>query len=166
MSTTADPLIFIVDENEVFASMVYGFLKTHHYKNAKVFTSVEDAITKAKEKPDIIICENLYNNLSGIDFMRRFRNTSLNSTFIFLSSFENIEAVVNVMREGAFDYIVKGRNSLNKLNKTLQRFNSNIKNTQLNKHMSHALYFVFLAILALTCIILLLAYLFPTTFRL
>jgi len=129
MSTTADPLIFIVDENEVFASMVYGFLKTHHYKNAKVFTSVEDAITKAKEKPDIIICENLYNNLSGIDFM-------------------------------------KGRNSLNKLNKTLQRFNSNIKNTQLNKHMSHALYFVFLAILALTCIILLLAYLFPTTFRL
>ena len=166
MSVSTDPLIFIVDENEVFASMVHGFLKTHHFKNTKVFTSVEEAIRKAVEKPDIIICENLFNNLNGVDFMKRIKNVSLHSTFIFLSSFENIESVVNVMREGAFDYIVKGKSSLNKLYNALLRINSNFKNMSMNKNMNHALYFVVLAIFILTCIILLLVYLFPTTFKL
>lgn len=166
MYNSTNPLIYIVDENQVYASMVQGYLKSHHYANSRIFTSVEKAITEAEEHPDIVICENLYNNLAGLDFMRRFKQSSIDSTFIFLSSFENVEAVVGVMRNGAYDYIVKGKDSLKKLIKSLRQFKHTINDTQIRKHETSTIYMVLIAIAVLVGLILILTQVFPDTFKL
>jgi DNA-binding NtrC family response regulator len=112
-----DPVIHIVDRSRTYRKIVEECLTALGYSNVAAFENPEELLS-FKLAPDIIILDHETDRaqLSGLEFFRQYGNSRFRHTrFIFLSSDTNLHIAVSAIRLGAFDYIVKSKQGLERL---------------------------------------------------
>ncbi|MFV0365107.1 MAG: response regulator [Mangrovibacterium sp.] len=110
------PLIFVVEDNQVYNCLVVSFLKTNGYSNIEAFLSGEDVLKALETKePSIVIQDFLLGGISGIEVLKAAKAKYPTVEFIFLSGNDSIEVAINTMKYGAYDYIVKDQVALKKM---------------------------------------------------
>ncbi|MFV0555272.1 MAG: response regulator [Mangrovibacterium sp.] len=110
------PLIFVVEDNQVYNRLVVSFLKTNGYIDVEAFLSGEDVLKAIETKePAIVIQDYLLGGISGIEVLKATKAKYPNVEFIFLSGNDSIEVAINTMKYGAYDYIVKDQVALKKM---------------------------------------------------
>lgn len=154
--STKRPLIFVVEDNQVYNRLVVSFLKTNGYTNVEAFLSGEDVLTALETKePTIVIQDYLLGGISGIDVLKAAKAKYPAVEFIFLSGNDSIEVAINTMKYGAYDYIVKDQVALKKMVTKLNRIEAfqklEIQKTTYKKGIS--LFFVALAVFIILVII-------------
>lgn len=107
MQRTKDPLIFIVQVNVIYKDLIVGYLKQRKFVNVKTFASGEECLKSIPLKPDIIVTDYSFDEMSGLDLMKMIKPEHPEIDFIFLSGQNNLEVAVKLMKLGAADYIVK-----------------------------------------------------------
>jgi two-component system, NtrC family, response regulator AtoC len=63
------------------------------------------------EPPDLILCDVRMPRMGGLEFLRRYRAAGGNALVIMMSAYGTLDAAVEAMREGAYDYISKPFNA-------------------------------------------------------
>jgi len=133
MQSKKNPLIFVVEDNQMYNKLVVSYLKTNKFSNVESFLTGEDALQSMHKNPDIIIQDYLLDGMTGIEVLIKAKKTNPNVEFIFLSGQDSIDVAINSMKYGAYDYIVKDQMALQKMVNKIHKINSVTELVKSNK---------------------------------
>jgi two-component system OmpR family response regulator len=114
-------LIFIIDDDKLMQTMLQDFVLTK-YDGATVqcFLTGEEAIMELYKKPDVILLDyhldtNIASANNGLEILKRIKQLIHSIPVIFITSQEDTKTSADIIKYGAYDYIVKGENAFNRL---------------------------------------------------
>ena len=164
MQNSKNPLIFVVEDNQMYNKLVVSYLKTNKFTNVESYSTGEDALKNMDKNPDIVIQDYLLEGMTGIEVLIKAKKTNPNVEFIFLSGQDSIDIAINSMRYGAYDYIVKDQMALQKMVNKINKITSVTELVKSNKRykVGVVLFFIGLGILVLVTIML--AIMYPNIF--
>lgn len=154
MQNVKNPLIFVVEDNQVYNKLVVSYLRSNKFTNVESYLTGEEALSNLHKKPDIIIQDYLLEKMTGIDVLVKTKKVSPDTEFIFLSGQDSIDIAINSMKYGAYDYIVKDQMALKKLVDKIHKILSvhNLQKTNKRYKVGVVLFFAVLIVLILIMI--------------
>lgn len=166
MQNLKDPLIFIVEDNQVYNKLVVSYLRSKKFKRVKTFSTGEECLKHIGEKPDIVIQDYLLEGMNGIDVLKKVKEKCPDTEFIFLSGQDSIDVAINTMKYGAYDYIVKDQIALKKMVNKINRIISVQQLVKSNKRYKVGVSMFFIILVIVIVLILSLTLFFPNEFNL
>ena len=101
------PNILVVDDEVVVCDLIRDVLMEVGYKIEVAFSG-EEAIKKIQEdKFPIVISDLKMPGIDGIEVLKRTKAINFDICVVVMTAYPSIESVIEAMREGAYDYIVK-----------------------------------------------------------
>lgn len=164
MQNKKNPLIFVVEDNQMYNKLVVSYLKTNKFSNVESFLSGEEALKNMNKNPDIVIQDYLLDGMTGIEVLIKAKKTNPDVEFIFLSGQDSIDIAINSMKYGAYDYIVKDQMALQKMVNKILKINSVTELVKSNKRYKVGVVLFFIGIVALIIVTLALAIMHPQIF--
>jgi DNA-binding NtrC family response regulator len=147
--------IYIIEDNQYYAKLIKANLNKSGYNKIDIFYNGELALESIdKDKPNCIILDHiLYSNgLNGCDVLKHVKKDHSNTDVIILSGQQDVKIASDLMKFGAFDYIVKNDmtffnldNALFKLSRILMMKDRNI--------IKYVIIFILVILLILSIII-------------
>lgn len=155
MQDNSNPLIFVVEDNKIYNKLLVRHLGSNKFTNVKSFYTGEECLKYMHEEPVIVIQDYLLEGMNGIEVLKKGKQISPASEFIFLSGQDNMDIAVNTMKFGAYDYIVKDQMTLDKMIDKIKKILSvkNLEKSNKQYKKGKVLFFVILAVIILTIII-------------
>jgi DNA-binding NtrC family response regulator len=164
MQNKKNPLIFVVEDNQMYNKLVVSYLKTNKFSNVESFLTGEDALKNMDKNPDIVIQDYLLDGMTGIEVLIKAKKTNPDVEFIFLSGQDSIDIAINSMKYGAYDYIVKDQMALQKMVNKIHKINSVTELVKSNKRYKVGVVLFFIGLVVLVIATLILAILHPQIF--
>lgn len=114
MSKNKKDLLFIVEDSPAWAAMLAGKLGNDYL--IVQFTTGEDAVKRLSDKPRIIILDyHLAGRMTGLDTLKEIRKQLPDAYVVIFSAQEDVQTAIEILDNGAYDYVVKDDNAINKL---------------------------------------------------
>lgn len=161
MPDIKNPLIFVVEDNQMYNKLVVSYLKTNKFTKVESFFSGEEALKNMDKNPDIVIQDYLLEGMTGIEVLIKAKKSNPSVEFIFLSGQDSIDIAINSMKYGAYDYIVKDQMALQKLVNKINKINSVTELVKTNKRYKIGVVLFFIGIGFFIVIAIALAIMFP-----
>ncbi len=111
--------IFIVEDNKLYAQILKKQLINDQFQ-VKVFYNGKDCISHLQEKPDVITLDYTLPDMTGHDVLREIQKESPDTNVIVISAQENITTAIDLMKNGAYDYIMKAPDTREKLSNIIR----------------------------------------------
>jgi len=131
MNTNKQISIFIVEDNDVYAKSLQGFLTTHFQDiKIKIFPVGETCLTKLHLYPNIVIMDYFLNSKfgeaqNGLEIIKRIKAQNPKTTIIVLSAQDNYNVVIEAIKQYDCFYVQKDNEAFNKLEHLIKNFNYN-----------------------------------------
>ncbi len=104
-----EPHILTIDDEPRIRDLIGKLLYFDGYKQIEQAESIAKARSKiAQRVPDVVICDVNLPDGNGVDFVREFKEKYPASEIMLLTTYGNISDGIQAMKNGAFDYLVKG----------------------------------------------------------
>ena len=107
--------IYVVDDEIFYADIIADFLEIKKYKRPKVFLTADMMLEQLNSKPDIVILDLVMPGMSGTEALKKIKAFDSDIYVVMLSSQQDLMTVVNLLKYGAFDYIIKDELAFKKL---------------------------------------------------
>jgi DNA-binding NtrC family response regulator len=102
------PYVAIVDDDSAFANYLRTFLSLRGYETRSYSRGDEMvASVKAGDPPDVILLDVMMPGMNGLDTLRALKAAKSDLQVIMLSGREQASTIVEAVRLGAADYVVK-----------------------------------------------------------
>ena len=99
--------ILLVDDEEIFSDNMARLLQNRHYKVTAVY-NVESAIKALeKDKFDVIVLDLKMPGMDGIATLKEIKSLGLFTQTLLLTGHGSIDAAVEAIRLGAYDFLSK-----------------------------------------------------------
>src|SRR5438093_13703074 len=132
-------LIYIVEDDRMYRQMLNDHIRHMSDFEVKDFSTGEECINHIKannQKPDIVFLDYFLNSvvkdaIDGLDVLTELKKISPHTDVVMLSGQDKITVAVDVMKYGAFDYIVKGERAFYRAEKevyNIYRYDCALKN--------------------------------------
>lgn len=118
--------IFVIEDDPMFSRALKFKLEEEGNYEVTMFSTGEEFLKSLSLNPDIVTIDYNLPDMSGLDILKRIVSYSKDITPIILSGQEDVEAVVQVYKNGAKDYIVKNSNAIIELQNTIRNFNTQV----------------------------------------
>jgi two-component system response regulator AtoC len=124
--------IFVVEDSIPYAKVLVHHLslnpdnEVEHYSDASTFFS------QLHQLPDCILLDYSLPDLSGIEVLKRIKSQRPDLPVLIVSGQEDIGTAVDLLKEGAYDYIVKDKNAKDRIWKAVNNIR---ENTQLRREI-------------------------------
>ncbi len=124
-----DVLIFIVDDNVEVQKLVLKKLNSENYMKVKAFSTLNELKNALQLKPDIIVIDNYLSQKQNdsVDSITNFitlKEQLPGTKFIILSGEDNPEVIREFIMKGAYGYIIKDTDSMDKLISSVHQISS------------------------------------------
>ena len=103
--------VLIIDDEEKLRSLLARLIKLEGFSVIEASTLKQASKTVAREEPDVILCDVKLPDGNGIDFIKEIKSKYPIIEIILLTAYGNIPDGIQAMKNGAFDYIVKGNDN-------------------------------------------------------
>lgn len=101
--------IFVVEDDILYLNLILKELEKMGYENVKSFNTGKEAIHNLTTKPDVALLDYfLEKDYTGMDILKKLKQRFPDTEVIFLTASDDVNIAVDTMRNGAYDYIVKG----------------------------------------------------------
>ena len=146
--------IYIVDDEEYYLNLEKVNLNKYGFKDVKIFSSAEECLLQIEnEEPDCVIIDYLLKDgMNGDDFLKIVDKEYPNIYVLVLSGQEDVEIATNIIKGGAYEYVVKNKMTFFNLNESLNKIKQ-IKRIELkrkNKTLLYVLLIVLIWVLGFT----------------
>ena len=101
--------IFVVEDDEWYNRLLVHHLSLNPEFKVETFFTGKDLLEHLHEKPDIITLDYRLPDYSGAELLGRIRDRDENIEVIVISEQEDIEVAIGLLKQGAFDYLVKSQ---------------------------------------------------------
>lgn len=115
MVQNKDIRIFIVEDDKFYANLVRETLKKSYFENVIIFETGELFLDNLFRNPDVVILDYKLGNTNGLDLLKKIKSINPDIQVIFLSGQEEMNVAIDSLKYGAFDYLEKDEESLDRL---------------------------------------------------
>src|SRR5215469_5577125 len=126
--------VLIVDDEEKLRSLLTRIIKLEGYNVSEAGDLRSALKTLHREEIDVVLCDVKLPDGNGVDFVKEVKRNNPLIEIILLTAYGNIPDGVQAIKNGAFDYILKGDDNdkiiplLNQaVNKVIQNKKSAVK---------------------------------------
>jgi DNA-binding NtrC family response regulator len=118
--------VFVVEDNEWYNHLLVHNLSLNPDFHVLSFQNGKDCLDNLDKGPDLITLDYRLPDMSGIDVLRRIKKENPDIQVILISEQADINVVVELLKEGAYDYIVKTNDIRERLLNTVQNIRNNL----------------------------------------
>ncbi len=109
MKLKNSPSITLIEDDLDLLDLLSSFFKQRGYKISS-FTNAEEALIEIEHKrleTDVVISDLKLPAMSGLDFIKRIRRSSISLPIILMTSEGSVEIAVEAIEAGAYDFVLK-----------------------------------------------------------
>jgi two-component system response regulator AtoC len=117
--------IYVVEDNDWYNKLLVHHLTMNPEFQVKSFFTGKDLLNHLHERPDVITLDYRLPDLKGSDLLRKIRDFDDGIEVIVISEQDDIQTAVDLLREGAFDYLVKNEEISERLHNTIGKIRKN-----------------------------------------
>ena len=118
--------IYIVDDDPWYSEVLgYYLLQNPDYEVNK-FSSSREFLAQLSRKPDLVTLDYTLNDGNGIDVLKKIKQFDPDLPVIIISSQEDIATAISLIRNGAYDYLVKDNNTNDLLLNSVRRLREHL----------------------------------------
>lgn len=118
--------IFVVEDEPWYAD----FLKYHLSMNpdflVETFSTGKECLSNLYRKPSLITVDFSLPDMNGKELVEKIKKHSPNAGVVVISGQEDITTAVELLKVGAFDYIVKNEDTANRLRNSIRLLQENL----------------------------------------
>ncbi len=117
--------ILTIDDEPIVRSNIAAFLEDLNFEVLQAEDGEKGLLLYKQEKPDVVLCDLRMPKVDGLEVLEEIRNNSPETPIIMISGTGIVHDVVEALRLGAWDYIIKPINDMGVLeyavNKCVER---------------------------------------------
>jgi two-component system, NtrC family, response regulator AtoC len=106
--------IFIVEDDLFYSKLIRHKLSMDPEFEVQIFNDGK-SLLEYHEEPEVITLDYSLPDYSGLEILPKITARFPNSQVIILSAQENVSTAIEMLKKGAYDYIVKDEEAMNKL---------------------------------------------------
>jgi len=125
-------IIYVVEDNEWYNKLLVHNLSLNPDFVVESFLNGKELIKALVKKPDVVTLDYRLPDIDGESLLTKIKDYDPNIEVIIISEQEEIETAVDLLKAGAYDYIVKSKDIKDKLVNTVNNIK---KNTKLKKQL-------------------------------
>ena len=126
--------IFVVEDDEWYNRLLVHTLSLNPDYEIQSFTTGKDCLANLHQVPDIITLDYRLPDMKGLEVLKQVKEINDDIQIILISEQDDIEVVVNLLRHGAYDYIIKSKDIRERL---LNTVNNIRQGSKLKKEIVH-----------------------------
>ncbi len=109
--------LFIVDDNKSMVTSLKQYIKSRFggSVNIKTFFSGESCLEEVDKSTNVVVLDYYMEGKNGLEILKEIKKVNPDTEVIMLSSNNDVGLVIESLRNGANDYVVKGPNAWKKL---------------------------------------------------
>lgn len=132
---TSDPFkIFVVEDDELYNRLLVHTLSLNPDFEVKSFFSAKEFLSNLNENPDVVTLDYRLPDSTGIELLQKIKINNPETEVIVISEQGEIETAVELLKSGAYDYIVKTKDIRELL---LNTINNIRKHSHLKARLNH-----------------------------
>lgn len=124
MTNTDSISIYLVDDDPFCLKLYEQHLHNLGYADVCTFADGQGCLNHITQQPDIIFLDYRMEPLDGLEVIRKIKRFNPDIYLVVISSQEDIKVAVDALKYGAFDYIIKGQDDLNRIEAVLEKIRS------------------------------------------
>ncbi|MEN7549942.1 response regulator [Rapidithrix thailandica] len=113
--------IFLVDDDVFTLNLYQQHLNNLGFFDVSTFHSGTACLEELMQKPDVIFLDHNMDTLTGFDVLKKIKRFDPNVFVVMVSAQEELKIAVDALKYGAFDYIIKGDQEVEKMRQVLNR---------------------------------------------
>lgn len=125
--------IFVVEDDDWYNRLLMHTLGLNPDYEVKNFFNGSDLLDNLHEEPDVITLDYRLPDMTGLDILKKIKDAYPDIQVIMISEQGDIDTVVDLLKYGAYDYIVKSKDIKERLLNTVQNLR---QGTGLKKEIS------------------------------
>lgn len=99
--------VFIVEDDPFYAKMLDYQISQNPDNQTKLFLTAGDVLSFKEEYPDVITLDYSLPDMEGLELLKKVKQVFPNVPIIVVSSQQEIETVLDLLKEGIYDYVIK-----------------------------------------------------------
>lgn len=117
--------IFLVDDDEMYSTIMKTSLEQNDLYDVRIFSSGEEFFKHIHENPDVVIIDYNLPGMSGIEILKKIKQFNSSIGTVILSGQDKVEVVVEAYNNGANNYIIKKENVVVELSHCIKNLSAN-----------------------------------------
>ncbi len=138
-SLPAHSRVLLVDDSPFIRELVGEQLRESGWTMALAGSGVEALDIIRTWHPDVVICDMHMPEMAGLEVIGEIRSIDDTLPVVVLSRDDDLHAVLRAVRQGAFDYVIKGGPDIRPLNAALERAVAHGRLARENHRLTRAL---------------------------
>jgi two-component system response regulator AtoC len=118
--------IFVVEDSEWYNKLLVHTLSSNPDYEIKSFSNGRDFLGCLFESPDIVTLDYRLPDVTGLDILKKIKEENNEIQVIMISEQEDINTVVTLLKQGAYDYITKSDDIRDRLLNTVKNIRDGI----------------------------------------
>src|SRR4028119_50794 len=107
--------IFILEDDKWYGSMLYHYLSLNPEYEVKRFDSPKEFFSCLHEQPDVVTLDYSLPDSDGAEVLKRIKEFGKDTQVVIISGQEDVGTALSLLKNGAFDYIVKDDDTKDRL---------------------------------------------------
>jgi FixJ family two-component response regulator len=124
MTTTGDPTVFVIDDDDLVRAAIQGLLKSVGLQAVTFETTQHFLGRKLPDGPSCLVLDVRLPGVNGLDFQRQLADSGVRIPIIFITGHGDIPMTVRAMKSGAVEFLTKpfqDEDLLNAIHQALNR---------------------------------------------
>lgn len=118
--------IFVVEDNDWYNRLLLHTLGMNPDYEIRSFFDGNSCLENLHEEPDVITLDYRLPDLSGLEVLKRIKEYDHEIQVVLISEQNDIDTVVDLLKYGAYDYIVKSKDIKERLLNTIQNIREGV----------------------------------------
>lgn len=118
--------IFVVEDDEWYSELLVYHLSLNPDYEVVKFSAARQCLAQLHLQPGVITLDYTLPDMNGADVLKKILEYNPNIQVIIISGQENITTAIDLLKKGAYDYIVKDEDARNRLWNTVNNIRKNL----------------------------------------
>ena len=118
--------IFIVEDDKIFSKRLHYQLSLNPDFEIYVFNNGTDLLKALDQEPDLITLDYHLPDITGGEILKKVRDYLPLTPVLIISGQQDVSTALELLKNGAYDYLVKGDDLVNRLRNVIQNIREKI----------------------------------------
>ncbi|WP_163322347.1 sigma-54-dependent transcriptional regulator [Draconibacterium mangrovi] len=119
--------IFVVEDDEWYRRLLVHNLSLNPDYEIQAFGTGKECLNNLHELPDVVTLDYRLPDMKGLEVLKQIKAINDDIQVILISEQDDIEVVVDLLKHGAYDYIVKSKDIRERLLNTVNNISKEFK---------------------------------------